>query len=187
MESLPTALYLQVRIFLTHHEYLRVLNTSKKTFQVVKYETFYFTLSESAVLKFLLVKEFQFSVLQKMKEPKSQLALNLLSEIGRFDLDYSVFRGLAVHSVSIANFPLEHFEDFQNVSNLILQNSVIKEINSLPSTLKNLRINLFSKLSTLPAEMSQLQEVIVSDCNSLLDLTPLKDIPFFNVSIMLLR
>jgi hypothetical protein len=178
MESLPTALYLQIRIFLTHHEYLRVLNTSKKTFHVVKYETFYFTLSESAALKFLLVKEFQFFVLQKMKDPKTQLALNLLSDIGRFDLDYSVFRGLEVHSVSIANYTLTHFDDFQKVSNLILQNSTIMEINSLPSTLKNLRINLFSKLSTLPAEMGRLQEVIVSDCNNLLDLSPLKDIPY---------
>jgi hypothetical protein len=182
LEALPTAVFQMVQYYSTEKNYLLLVNTSKRTFQDVKFETAQYSLNFGRPDQ----HSFERKLLQttnKVKDKSKQISLSFEDVDDSVMVKYSwSFEGVAKLSVR-GGITCDGFSIFRTVRHLILYNvnTELKVNLHLESTTR-LRVSFCSFTEITAWNSKTLQEVSINCCSSLKSCPPLDTIPVVSIS-----
>jgi hypothetical protein len=203
LHLLPTCLLGEIQCFLSPAAYASLVSTSKEHFRLIRYETVQFTLRKNVLEKFLTDELFRQLILSKIKDPHYQLAIvqndmQSLKAISRDMLSYPVsyisLDAKSLHLLSswpallervrrlnfIGNDFISDLSCLQSVERLTVQNFLLYQ----PSPMNRLlEVTLIDCQNVRDVRcLSNLKKIRIHNCNSLVDLEPIAQVPFLSIT-----
>jgi hypothetical protein len=179
MDSLPTAVFYVIQLYLTRYAYRQFLSISNSdSFKEIRYLTLYYGLTFKYSQEYCFSSAFRQTILCKMKDKSRQLGLTLSNSEFVEGYGYSSYSN--VNELQIDNaHQHDDFRDFQGINLLSLNvNHTIINCEGLVNGLTKLSLDDFSQLNDLSqlSTISSLSTVELCYCKSLSDISGLRNI-----------
>jgi SpoU rRNA methylase family enzyme len=198
-ECLPIDIYRSIHSYLSYYDYRQFMNSNKATFYPIKYETVVYNLSgihkwidkRIGIFAFpAIMAYFQSIIMNNVKNRQQQviIAHSKMNSNIRLEDWHLAFQG--IHSISISfearddslsNEQLHYFSDISHIS--LVHVEFLTSLSGLNGNIISLEINDAPCLVDISqiSHISTLETVVFINCNELVDISSLKDIPYVTI------
>jgi hypothetical protein len=182
IKDIPNCVFPFIQEYLTRKEYGKLMNSSKKIFWEIRFETVYLELSRNSSKQYVGDQGFREHLQSKLRHCGQQVSLELLSQnpdglLHIFPVDEC--RVICTGKMSFKSFRVHRLyiqgenDNPQYVWNNLQGEFLLKSLFGIPSSVSFLSLTSFSNLTDI-SNLSHLSEAAFSHCMSLAIVSPLK-------------